>query len=207
MTGCNSCEFDNIQENKAFAKALKIVLATNVIMFFVESIAAYFSQSASLQADAVDFLGDSLSYSSALYVLRFAPIWHSRTAFLKGIIMGCFGLAVIANAIYHYFVGALPNAETIGLVGILALVVNINAAFLLRRFREGDSNKESVWVCSRNDAIANILVIFAGVIVYFTQSNLPDIIVALIIGFLALNGSLRVLIKSCAEIKNHKGAS
>lgn len=200
MTDCDLCDADLVQQNKAYAKTLKVVLVLNILMLFVESVAAYFSRSAALQADAIDFLSDSITYASSLYVLSLAAIWQSRMAFLKGIIMGCFGLVVIGNAIYHCFAGILPHAETISLIGILALLVNLSAAILLARYRQEDSNKLSVWMCSRNDAIANVLVIGAGAMVYYFQSNIPDIAVGLIIGLLVISGSRRVLKKAHGEI-------
>jgi Co/Zn/Cd efflux system component len=207
MADCGSCDAELAQQNKSYAKTLKLVLALNFIMLLVESVAAYYSKSASLQADALDFLSDSITYASSLYVLSLATIWQSRVAFIKGLMMGCFGLVVIGNAIYRYLLGAIPHAETISLIGIVALLVNLSAALMLARHRHGDSNKLSVWMCSRNDAIANILVILAGITVYFTQSNLPDIVVALIIGSLVFSGSWHILRKSYTEIKNHASLS
>jgi Co/Zn/Cd efflux system component len=181
MADCDLCGVGLAQKIKAYAKTLKLVLGMNIIMLFVESVAAYFSKSASLQADAIDFLGDSITYASSLYVLSLAAIWQSRMAFLKGIVMGGFGLAVIGNAIYRYWLGTFPHAETISLIGALALLVNLSAAILLSRFRQSDSNKLSVWMCSRNDAIANVLVIVVGAMVYYFQSNIPDIGVGLLV--------------------------
>ncbi len=204
MSDCGSCDAELAQQNKAYAKTLKWVLALNVIMLLVESVAAYYSKSASLQADALDFLSDSITYASSLYVLSLATIWQSRMAFIKGVMMGCFGLVVIANAIYRYWLGVLPHAETISLIGMVALLINLSAALMLARHRHGDSNKLSVWMCSRNDAIANVLVIIAGALVYYFQSSLPDIAVGLMIGVLVINGSLHVLRRARSEISSTK---
>lgn len=201
MSDCcdTSCDAPAATDH-AYRRVLWIVLALNAVMFVVESVAGYFAHSAALQADAIDFLGDSLNFISALYVLNKTLHWKSSAALIKGGVIGLFGLFVLGNTFYHWLYGILPQAEAMGIIGLLALAVNASCASLLFRFRKGDSNRSSVWICSRNDAIANILVISAGIVVYFTGSKLPDLIVSLIIAALALSGALQIIRKACHEL-------
>lgn len=170
MAGCCDHETPTTTDH-AYRRVLYIVLVLNAVMFAVESIAGYVASSSALQADAIDFLGDALNYVSALYVLDKSMRWKSVAAFVKGGVIGVFGLLLLVNTVYHWMYEILPQAETMGTVGLLSLVVNMSCAALLFKFRKGDSNRSSVWICSRNDAIANMLVIIAGVIVYYTKSQ------------------------------------
>lgn len=201
MTGCNcGCELDGVQQDKDYGKVLKIVLVMNAIMFFVELIAGHLSQSAALQADAIDFLGDSLNFISALYVLNKPLHWKSSAALIKGLVIGSFGLFVLGNTVHHWLHDTIPVASTMGVVGFLALIVNISSAFLLFHFRKGDSNRNSVWICSRNDAIANALVIAAGIMVHYSSSQLPDLIISFVIAGLALSGAIQIISKARIEL-------
>lgn len=201
MTNC--CEDECVPAtDHIYRRVLWVALILNTIMFGVESVAGYLSKSAALQADAVDFLGDALNYISALYVLNKSLKWRSGAALIKGGVIGLFGIFILGNTAYHWLHGTLPVAETMGMVGLIALVVNISCALLLFRFRNGDSNRNSVWICSRNDAIANILVIIAGVVVYYSGSPLPDLIVSFIIASMALTGATHIVRKAKAEFRS-----
>lgn len=185
----------------AYRRVLYIVLVLNAVMFMVELIAGYIASSSALQADAIDFLGDALNYVSALYVLDKSMRWKSVAALVKGCVIGLFGLLLLANTVYHWMNGILPKAETMETVGLLSLVVNMSCAALLFRFRKGDSNRSSVWICSRNDAVANVLVIIAGVIVYYTKSQWPDLLVSFIIVGLALSGAFHIIRRARGELR------
>lgn len=189
-----------------YRRVLYFVLALNATMFLVESVAGYIAGSAALQADALDFLGDSLNYVSALYVLNKPLHWKSRAAIIKGGMIGLFAFFVLGNTLYHWLYGTLPHAETMGVVGIVALMVNFGCASLLFKFRKGDSNRSSVWICSRNDAIANLLVISAGAVVYYTGSKLPDLVVSLIIATLAISGAIQIIRKARRELRSNTTA-
>lgn len=123
-----------------YKRVLWVVLTLNAIMFVVESVAGWIAGSSALQADALDFLGDALNYISALYVLGKSLKWKSGAALIKGYVIGIFGIFVLGNTLYHWFYGTLPAAETMGAVGLLALLVNATCATLLFRFRKGDIN-------------------------------------------------------------------
>ncbi|MBW4934308.1 cation transporter [Marinobacter sp. F4206] len=176
-----------------FRRALWIALWVNLAMFFVEGLASLQSNSVSLLADAIDFFGDSANYILSLTVLSMGMIWRGRAAMIKGLTMATFGLVVWTRAIWIAQSGITPEPLTMGAVGLLALVANVSVAVMLFRFREGDSDMRSVWLCSRNDAIGNIAVMGAAFGVFGTGSAWPDLIVAAIMGSLAVTAGVSVV--------------
>lgn len=182
-----------------FRTALWIALFINLAMFLVELIGGAYAHSSALWADSLDFFGDAVNYAISLAVLGASLYWRATVALAKGLVMAGFGLVVIGKVIYAYSQGIAPEAVTMGAIGVLALIANAVAAYILYAFRDGDSNMQSVWICSRNDAIGNVAVIFAAVGVFGTGSMLPDIIVAVIMAGLGLSGGYRVIRKSLSE--------
>jgi Co/Zn/Cd efflux system component len=180
---------------------LWIALLANALMFFVEVVAAAWSGSSALAADAADFLGDSANYALSLGALAVGGAWISRVALLKGVAMSLYGVGVLAYAGWRAWLGAPPDPLTMGVVGALALAVNFGVAALLYRFREGDANMRSVWLCSRNDAIGNIAVMLAALGVFGTGSAWPDLAVAIVMAVLALTSAASVVRHSWREIE------
>jgi Co/Zn/Cd efflux system component len=183
-----------------FRRVLWIALVVNAGMFLIEGVSGLIGNSVSLQADAVDFLGDAANYGLALAVLGLSLVHRARVALIKGASMGLFGLWVIGNAIYNSFVLALPSAAVMGGVGFLALVANLAVALLLFRHRNGDSNRRSVWLCTRNDAIGNLAVMLAATGVFASGTPWPDLAVAAVMAGLALSSSYRVIRQAIGEI-------
>jgi Co/Zn/Cd efflux system component len=179
---------------------LWIALVANVLMFGVELAASVFSGSSALAADALDFLGDSANYALSLGALAAGGAWLSRVALLKGAAMSLYGLAVLAYASWRAWLGVPPEPLTMGVVGLLALGVNFGVAVLLYRFREGDANMRSVWLCTRNDVIANILVLVAAAGVFGTGTVWPDVGVAAVLAFLGLSSGASVMRHARAEL-------
>lgn len=176
-----------------FRRALWIALWVNLAMFLVEGIASIQSGSVSLMADAIDFFGDSANYILSLSVLSMGMLWRGRAAMIKGLTMATFGLVVWGRAIWMAQSGMTPEPLTMGAVGLLALAANVSVAIMLFRFREGDSDMRSVWLCSRNDAISNIAVMGAALGVFGTGSAWPDLIVAAVMGTLAVTAGVSVV--------------
>src|SRR5262249_22767329 len=176
-------------------------LVLNLAMFAVEIGAGLAAQSASLLADSLDFLGDAANYGLALFVLGMALRWRARASLVKATTMGAFGLWVAATMIQHALVGTVPVAPVMGVVGILAFAVNFGVALLLYRWREGDSNMRSVWICTRNDAIGNLAVMAAALGVFGSGSGWPDYIVAAIMSGLALWGAGQIMRRALGELR------
>ncbi len=189
-----------------FRRALWIALWVNLAMFFVEGLASLSSGSVSLMADAIDFFGDSANYILSLTVLSMGMLWRGRAAMVKGITMTVFGLVIWARAVWVVQAGITPEPLTMGAVGLLALAANVSVAALLFRFREGDSDMRSVWLCSRNDAISNIAVMVAALGVFGTGSAWPDLIVAAIMGTLAITAGISVVRHARSDIAEAKAS-
>ena len=158
------------------------------------------ADSRSLQADALDFFGDAANYAISLGVAGMALAWRAKAALIKAATMLVFGIWVIGYAIHGLIAGADPEPATMGLVGTLALATNVIVALMLFRFREGDANMRSVWICSRNDAIGNIAVLGAALGVFGTGQAWPDLLVASIMAGLAFWGSIEVFEQARREL-------
>lgn len=181
-----------------------IALWVNLAMFLVEGIASLQSGSVSLMADAIDFFGDSANYVLSLSVLSMGMLWRGRAAMVKGITMTVFGFAVLGRAVWVAQSGITPEPLTMGAVGLLALVANVSVALILFKFREGDSDMRSVWLCSRNDAIGNMAVMVAALGVFGTGTAWPDLIVAAIMGSLAITAGISVVRHARSDIAQGK---
>src|SRR3954464_13940771 len=175
--------------NVAYRHVLWAVLSINAVMFLVEIAAGFAAGSASLQADALDFLGDAANYAISLLVVGMALRYRASAALAKGATMGVFGLWIIATVIWHAWHGTLPSAVTMGAVGIAALAANAASFALLWTYRHGDANMRSAWICTRNDVLGNLAVLLAAVGVFGTGTGWPDVIVAAIMAALALQGA------------------
>jgi Co/Zn/Cd efflux system component len=200
---CDHHDHDNAPaRDPRYRRVLWIALVLNAAMFFVEIGAGVQSESVSLLADAVDFFGDAVNYGLSLVVLGLALSWRAKAAALKGATMGLFGLWVLGAAAWNLWHGVVPEARTMGIIGALALLVNVGVAVLLYAWREGDANMRSVWLCTRNDAIGNLAVLGAALGVIGTGQGWPDLAVAVVMGVLALSSATVVLRRARAELQS-----
>lgn len=186
--------------------ALWIALVLNAGMFAVEIVAGLTAGSTALLADSADFLGDAANYALALAVLTMALGWRARVALLKGTMMGLFGLWVAGMTIRHAMLGTVPAPATMGVIGVVALLVNAGVALILYRFRNGDSNLRAVWICSRNDALGNVAVLLAASGVFATGTPWPDLAVAALMAGLALWGAGQVIGHARRDLRAHAAA-
>jgi len=180
---------------------LWIVLVINALMFAVEVVAGLAAGSSSLQADALDFLGDAGNYAISLFVVGMALRFRAIAAFLKGATMGVLGVWVLGITAWNVWHETLPSAVTMGAVGVAALIANAASFGLLWAYRGGDANMRSAWVCTRNDVLGNLAVLVAALGVFGTGTGWPDVIVALIMAGLALQGAWIVLQQSSQELR------
>jgi Co/Zn/Cd efflux system component len=202
MADCCSdkaCEIEALRETQS--ATLKGVLAINVAMFLVEGTAGVVSGSTALLGDSLDMLGDALVYGFSLYVVARGLRWKAFAALFKGGIMAAFGLFVLGQVVYRLLFPHVPAFETIGAVGLLALAANAVCLALLWRHRADDINMRSIWLCSRNDIIANVAVLFAAVGVWAVGSGWPDLLVGLGLAVLFLRTAVYVLTEAAAGLK------
>ena len=178
------------------ASVLKVVLTLNAVMFVVEASAGFMARSTALLADSLDMLGDALVYGLGLYVIAKNEQWRTMAVLVKGLIMAAFGLGVLFGAIYKIFHPFVPIAETMGIIGLLALAANTACLVLLWRHRQDDLNMQSTWLCSRNDVIANLSVLLAAAGVWSLNSMWPDLLIGSMIAILFLHSAFSVIKES-----------
>jgi Co/Zn/Cd efflux system component len=199
------CHSDTCSDTQAadprYRRILWIALALNLTMFIVELAAGLASGSVSLLADAIDFFGDAANYAVSLAVLSMALAVRAKAALFKAACMLAFGLFVLGKVAWSSRTGVAPEALTMGVVGFIALCVNVGVAALLYTYRAGDANMQSVWLCSRNDAISNIAVMLAALGVFGTGTAWPDLAVAAVMGLLAISSAFTVFKSARQELK------
>jgi Co/Zn/Cd efflux system component len=184
-----------------YKRVLWIVIAINAAMFVVEIAAGHIAGSQALQADALDFLGDTLTYGLSLAVIGRSVQTRSYAALFKGLSLTVMGLWVFGSTLYHVLVLGVPRAEIMGVIGFMALAANVASVLLLLRYKDGDANVRSVWLCSRNDAIGNVAVMGAALAVWGTTSAWPDLLVAAIMAGLFLWSSAQILQQGWREYR------
>ncbi len=199
--GCSgNPKFDGI--DPTYKRILWVVIIINAAMFLVEMSAGKLAGSQALQADALDFLGDALTYGLSLAVIGMGLKVRSIAALLKGLSLLVMGLWVFGSTAYQFFVLGVPKAEIMGLIGVLALAANVASVLLLMRYKDGDANVRSVWLCSRNDAIGNVAVMIASAAVWLTATAWPDLIVAIVMAGLFLRSSQLILVQAWQEFRS-----
>jgi Co/Zn/Cd efflux system component len=205
MAGNCSHQCDNPpnQQRKSYRSVLWIALAINCLMFFIEVLSGLRSGSVSLLADSLDFLGDAANYGISLAVLGLGLNIRARASQFKAASMLAFGVGVLSLAAWHLVGGRVPSVPTMGVVGTCAILANGAVAALLFRFRDGDSNMRSVWVCTRNDVLGNIAVLLGALGVFGTGSAWPDLVVAVVMSALALTSAAHIYRRSSVEVREH----
>lgn len=199
--GCSgNPQFDGL--DPAYKRILWAVIAINAAMFIIEMSAGKLAGSQALQADALDFLGDAFTYGLSLAVIGMSLKVRSTAALIKGVSLLLMGLWVFGSTVYQFLVLGVPKAEIMGAIGVLALTANVASVLLLMRYKDGDANVRSVWLCSRNDAIGNVAVMFASVAVWLTATAWPDLIVAIIMAGLFLRSAQLILMQAWQEFRS-----
>lgn len=199
--GCSgNPRFDGM--DRSYKRILWTVIAINAAMFLVEMSAGRLAGSQALQADALDFLGDALTYGMSLAVIGMSLRVRSTAALLKGASLLLMGVWVFGSTAYQILVLGVPRAEIMGIIGFLALAANLASVMLLMRYKDGDANVRSVWLCSRNDAIGNVAVMLASAAVWLTASAWPDLVVAIIMAGLFLRSAQLILVQAWREYRS-----
>lgn len=195
-------KFDGVSDE--YKRRLWIVIGLNAAMFIVEMIGGHYANSKALQADALDFSADSLTYGISLAVIGMPIKTRATAALAKGISLFLMGIWVVSSTLYQVFYLHTPSAPAMGIIGFLALGANVASVLLLLNYKDGDSNVRSAWLCSRNDAIGNVAVMIAALGVWGTNTGWPDIIVASIMGCLFLSSSTQIIKQAWQERQEHE---
>jgi len=190
-----------------YKRRLWLVIAINASMFFVEMAAGAVAGSQALQADALDFLSDATTYGISLAVIGASLQIRACAAAMKAISLTAMALWVLGSTAYHVLILGIPRAEVMGAIGILALAANAASVLILMRYKDGDANVRSVWLCSRNDAIGNVAVMIAALAVWATGTKWPDLLVAAIMAGLFLSSSIQILRQSFKEMRQTQFAA
>ena len=196
---CEKNAFDGA--SRAYKRALIAVILINAVMFCVEMTAGVLSGSQALKADALDFAGDTATYSLSLFVLGAPLQTRARASLIKGGSLAVIAITVLALTVFRVFNGGAPEAGTMGVIGALALIANLTSLAILVKWRDGDSNVRSVWLCSRNDSIGNVGVIAAGGLVALTGSAWPDLMVAALLATLFMRSAMAIISQALNELR------
>ncbi|MGB0906082.1 MAG: cation transporter [Maricaulaceae bacterium] len=197
---CDDKVFDGMSE--VYKRALIAVIVINALMFFVEITAGLLSGSQALLADALDFAGDSATYTMSLLVIGASLRTRAMASIFKGGSLALIAIVILVTSGIRFFGDTVPVAETMGIIGFLALLANLTSLLILMRWRDGDSNVRSVWLCSRNDAIGNVGVIIAGIVVAMTGAAWPDLFVAILLASLFLRSSFLIMSQARTELQS-----
>lgn len=189
------------QNDPGYRRALWLVVALNLGFGVMEVGGGLVADSQALLADSLDFLGDGTITLVGLLALGWAATARAKVAFAQGLFLLTLGVGVIGVAIWRAMTALAPEADLMGGIGLAALAVNVTAAFILSRYRDGDANVRAVWLFSRNDALANVAVIVAAGLVAWTGKAWPDLAVAAIIAALFLHSAFEILRSARSELK------
>ncbi len=191
--------------NPRYKLILWTVIGINGAMFLTEMVAGQLAGSQALKADALDFLADTVTYGLSLAVIGASLRRRASAALLKGLSLSAMALWVFGSTLYHTLVLGLPQAEVMGLIGMMALAANLGSVLLLLPYKDGDANVRSVWLCSRNDAIGNVIVMIAALGVWGTATAWPDLMVAAVMAGIFLTSSVQILRQAWAEYNTSAG--
>lgn len=194
--------FDGVDPR--YKRMLWTVIAINGVMFFVEMVAGQLAGSQALKADALDFLADTVTYGLSLAVIGASLRTRATAALFKGVSLSLMALWVFGSTIYQTLILGVPSAEVMGTIGFMALAANLASVLLLMRYKDGDANVRSVWLCSRNDAIGNVIVMAAALGVWSSTSAWPDLAVAAVMAFIFLSSSAQILRQAWAEYRGEE---
>lgn len=208
MAGCScgqNIQFEGL--SRRYKTILLVVILINAVMFFIETWAGLIADSMALRADALDFLGDTFTYGITLWAIGRSTRWRASAAIFKGITLLLMGLWVFGSTLYQVLILGMPNEFVMGGIALLAFLANATSVVLLLRYREGDANVRSVWLCSRNDAIGNLAVLASAGAVHYTLSPWPDLVVAFLMALLFLHSSYLILRQAFGELKASRAES
>ncbi|MEM9908986.1 MAG: cation diffusion facilitator family transporter [Cyanobacteria bacterium P01_D01_bin.44] len=196
MSDCG-CEMD--ADSVAQRSVLRYLLLINAAMFGLEVFTGILAQSTALIADSLDMLADATVYGISLYAVGRSGRYKKRAAYLSGILQMTLAGLVLLEVIRKFVSGSQPASTLMMGIGLVALTANVFCLWLLAQHRQGEIHMRASWIFSKNDVIANLGVIGAGLLVRLLQAQLPDLVIGLAIATLVLRGSLQIIQEARSE--------
>jgi len=200
VSGCG-CEIEI--KNRDQSRVLILLLAINGVMFIAEVVAGMVGNSTALIADSLDMLADATVYAIGLYAVGRSLLVKAKAAHISGVFQIVLGLGVLFDIVRRAFVGSEPESIMMIAVGAVALIANVVCLVLIYKYRQGEVHMRASWVFSKNDVIANLGVITGGVLVAYTGSSYPDLIIGLLIAAIVVRGGFYI-IKDANHEKNQQ---
>lgn len=182
-----------------YRRVLLWVIAINLGAFVVVAAGGLLAGSASVAANALDFLADGATYALSLWAIGKSVAVRSGAALVKGASLFVLGLSVLGFAIWRTVNGLPPEGLAISGLGLFGAAANLVAAILLSKYRDGDANVRSVWLCTRNDLIQCLAVVAVGAVVWLTGSRWPDLIAGAFLAAIFLQSAWSITIQARAE--------
>lgn len=194
-------------ENAAQRKVLRYLLAVNAVMFAVEVTIGTLANSTALIADSLDMLADAAVYAISLHTVGKSALRKARAASLSGILQITLASLVLVDVIRKFIFGSAPESTLMMGIGLLALIANMFCLWLISKHRHGEVHMRASWIFSKNDVIANVSVIIAGLLVNVFSSRFPDLFIGLGIAVLVLRGGIEIIREAREErVKYQKSA-
>jgi hypothetical protein len=175
------------------AEVLKLLLTINGVLFFIEFISGIIAASTGLIADSLDMFADAAVYGIALYAVGKAAKYQLKAAHFAGWIQLLLALIVIIDVVRRFMFGSEPESDLMIIIGFLALIANVTCLYLISGHKDGGAHMKASWIFSANDVIVNMGVILAGVLVAWTGSAYPDLIIGILVSLFVLNGARKIL--------------
>jgi len=197
MSDCG-CEIEITDQEQSWV--LWLLLAINGVMFVVELIIGWISQSTGLIADSMDMLADATVYGIGLYAVGKNLRHKAHAALYSGIVQGLLGLLILADILRRAIYGSDPVSMLMMGMGLVALIANVWCLRLIHKHRDGEVHMRASWVFSRNDVIANSGVILGGLLVWLLDSRWPDLVIGTVIALIVLHGAVHIVTDARFEL-------
>ena len=177
----------------------------NAAMFLVEIGVGIVSESTALIADSLDMLADATVYGIALYAVGRSALVKIKAAHLSGMFQILLGLSVLVEVTRRLIWGSEPESWLMMPVGVLALAANTACLMLIAKHRRGEVHMRASWIFSKNDVIANLGIIAAGILVHVLDSRFPDLVIGAAIAILVVRGGVSIVKDAAGELRGQGG--
>jgi Co/Zn/Cd efflux system component len=189
----SNCECKIEIKSKEESKVLIILLLINAFMFITEFALGWLGESTGLIADSLDMFADALVYGVGLYAVGKSLRIKANSAMLSGCLQMTLGTGVLLDIIRRTIMGSKPDSAFMIYVSLVALIANVICLVLLAKHKEGEVHMRATWIFTKNDVIANLGVITAGILVAYFSSAVPDLIIGCIISAVVIRGGIQII--------------